>query len=280
MVIRCWGARGSIPVSGREYLKYGGETTCMEIRSRKGDIIIIDAGTGIRNLGKALVKGSTRVELSMLFTHAHWDHLMGFPFFKPIYRSGTHITVSGCRFSQQSIETLLSKSMKPPNFPVDFHDVKAEFDFMGDCKSSFTIGPVEVIPILFNHPNQGFGYKFVEEGKTFVFLTDNELAYHHPGGLDFRDYADFSAGADLLIHDAEFTRREYRSRRGWGHSTYRDALDLALGANAARFVLFHHNQERTDRALDAIVRDCRRIIRERGSSLTCSAAHPGLKVTL
>ena len=280
MVVRCWGARGSIPVSGKQYLKYGGDTTCIEVTGAHGEIIIVDAGTGIRALGNELSRTAGPRDLSMLFTHAHWDHLMGFPFFKPIYQKKTRITVAGCRFSQQSLKSLLARSMKPPNFPVDFRDVRAEFQFSGDCTGTFTIGAIEVVPIPFNHPNQGFGYKFTEGGKRFVFLTDNELSFHHPGGLERAAYAEFSRGADLLIHDAEFTDEEYGQRRGWGHSTYKDALRLALEADARRFVLFHHNQERTDGEVDAILRDCRKIVRAEHSRLLCAAAHPDMEITL
>jgi len=279
MIIRCWGARGSIPVSGNEYLKYGGDTTCMEIQSGDGDTIIVDAGTGIRKLGKELMK-SGKKKINMIFTHAHWDHLMGFPFFAPLYRRETSLNLYGCPFAQDSIKDILEKSMAPPTFPVNLKDVRATISYFGACAGRFTIGPVTVTPILLSHPNQGIGYKFEEEGKSFVFLTDNELTFKHPGGLDSGQYGDFSSDADLLIHDSEYTRDEYTVTKGWGHSVFEDALNLALDAHVRQFALIHHNQERSDWALDQIVEKCREIIDDRHASLNCFALSPGTEIVL
>ena len=277
MLIRCWGSRGSIPVSGESYLKYGGDTTCVEIRTTSGQSIIIDAGTGIRRLGNQLLSEG-RHSFNIIFTHAHWDHLLGFPFFQPIYEQGTRINFYGCPFAQASIQELVSKSMTPPYFPVDFKNIKAEIRYYGACAGSFTIGSVAVTPILLSHPNQGIGYKFVEDGKSFVFLTDNEFTYKHPGGLDYRDYLEFCASADLLVHDAEYTAEEYGIKRGWGHSVYTDALKLAIESRVKRFGLFHHNQDRSDREIDQMVEDCRRTIKERDVALECFAVGTGTEI--
>lgn len=279
MIIRCWGARGSIPVSGNEYLKYGGDTTCIEIQSGGGDTIIVDAGTGIRKLGKELMK-LRKKEVSIIFTHAHWDHLMGFPFFAPLYRRETSLNLYGCPFAQDSIKDILEKSMAPPTFPVNLKDVRASISYFGACTGRFSIGPVTVTPILLSHPNQGIGYKFEEEGKSFVFLTDNELTFKHPGGLDSGQYADFSSGVDLLIHDSEYTRDEYTVTKGWGHSVFEDALDLALVAHVRQFGLFHHNQDRTDAALDGIVETCENTIYDHHAALHCFAVSAGTEISL
>ncbi|KPK96148.1 metal-dependent hydrolase [bacterium SM23_31] len=279
MIIKCWGARGSIPVSGSEYVKYGGDTTCMEIRTKNDEIIIIDAGSGIRKLGNRL-RNENRHKFNFIFTHAHWDHLLGFPFFKPIYFKETNINIFGCKFAQKSIREIISKPMTPPYFPVDYEDIKAEISYSGACEDSFSIDSLAVTPILLSHPNQGIGYKFVEDDRCFVFLTDNELTYKHPGGLDYQDYLDFSSGTDLLIHDSEYTEEEYKITGTWGHSVYKDALQLALDADVKKFGLFHHNQDRTDTALDEIVQDCRRIIRDRRSNLECFAVYTGMEINL
>ena len=207
MHIKCWGSRGSIPVSGRDYIKYGGDTTCMEIRSKDNDLIIVDAGTGIRRLGIDLIN-KKHFSLDMIFTHAHWDHLIGFPFFKPLYLKQTEIRLKGCPFAQKYVETMISKVMSPPNFPVRYTDIKADIEFEPICPKRFKIGTVSIIPIALSHPNQGKGYKFIEDEKRFVFLPDNELDFIHPGGLSFKDYQEFSADADLLVHDAEYTKDE------------------------------------------------------------------------
>lgn len=279
MIVKCWGARGSIPVSGKEYIKYGGSTTCIEIRTKNNEVIIIDAGSGIRKLGHELLK-EKKHDYNMIFTHAHWDHLLGFPFFQPIYAKGTHIKIYGYPFAQKSVKELIKISMTPPYFPVNFEDIKADISYHEALKEKLHIDSVTVVPISLSHPNGGFGYKFIEDGKCFVFLTDNELTFKHPSGLNYKDYMSFSSGADLLIHDSEYTQEDYRIKKGWGHSVYEDSLRLAIEANVKKFGLFHHNQERTDKELDKIVEDCRRIIKKEKSKLECFAVYEGLRIEL
>lgn len=270
MLIRCWGSRGSIPVSGREYVKYGGDTTCVEIRAASGDVIIIDAGTGIRKLGLSLAKDSS-LKLNFIFTHAHWDHLMGFPFFEPLYNKETEIIVYRCPFPEHYAENMINRLMTPPHFPVRYSDLKANISFMDGCPEAFKIGSVLVEPIPLSHPNNGCGYRFSENGKTFVFLTDNELSCVHNGGLRIEDYIEFSRDADLLFHDAEYTPEEYKHCIEWGHSTYTDALELGIKAGVKKLGLFHLNRERTDEDMDSIVEECRRIISEKGVKMDCFA---------
>jgi phosphoribosyl 1,2-cyclic phosphodiesterase len=261
MFVKIWGARGSIPVSGQEYIKYGGDTTCIEIRSKNGRVIIIDAGTGIRRLGKdLLVQGL--YDYDLIFTHAHWDHIMGFPFFRPLYSDRTSLRVHGCPFTEEFVRTMLTKIMSPPNFPVTYGDLLAHIAYSDGCPEKFQIDSVTVMPIDISHPGGGKGYKFIEEGRSFVFLTDHELGYTHPGGLPRESYLQFCAGADLLVLDAEFTGEEYGRHRSWGHSSYLDTLNLAMEAGVKQLALFHINQDRTDRAMDKIVEHCRRVVRE------------------
>ena len=136
MIIKCWGARGSIPVSGKEYLKYGGSTTCVEIITKNDGIIIIDAGSGIRKLGNKLLKEGRRT-YNMIFTHPHWDHLLGFPFFKPLYEDGTVLNIFGCSRTQNSLKKMISPIMTEPNFPVGFETIKSVLSFNGACEGSF-----------------------------------------------------------------------------------------------------------------------------------------------
>lgn len=279
MIIRCWGARGSIPVSGKEYVKYGGDTTCLEIRTKNDEIIIVDAGSGIRALGNRLI-AEKRHKTTMIFTHAHWDHIMGFPFFKPIYFKRSYITLFGCPFAQASVRHMISKIMEPPNFPVNFESIRAEIDYHEACANPFSIDSLTIVPIPLSHPNKGVGYKFVEDDRSFVFLTDNELRYTHPGGEPYEHYRDFSVGADLLIHDAEYTEEEYTKTKTWGHSVYKHSLELALDAGVKRFGLFHHNQERSDEGVDLLVEDCRRIVRSSKASLECFALSQGMEIEL
>ena len=279
MLIKIWGSRGSIPVSGKEYLKYGGDTTCVEIRAQSGDIIIVDAGTGIRRLGNQLAQEG-RYNLNLIFTHAHWDHLMGFPFFKPLYFKKTNIKMHGCPFHSKFKETILPKVMAPPNFPVKYSDITAQVSYPEACPTTFDIGSITVIPIALNHPNGGCGYKFIEDDKTFVFLTDNELGFIHPGGLPFEDYLDFCSKADLLIHDAEYTPEEYKTFIEWGHSDYTATLELAFNAAVKKLGLFHLNQERTDAGMDKIVQDCHKRIAAKSRNLTCVGVAGGMEFEL
>ncbi len=204
MHIKCWGSRGSIAVSGPDYLKYGGDTTCIEIRAKSGESIIVDAGTGIRRLGNQLVEDNCTV-YNFLFTHSHWDHLIGFPFFKPLYLKESQIQIYRCPFPGRFIEEIVNKMMGPPHFPVRYSDLKAKILYVEACPSEFRIGSITVIPISLSHPNGGCGYKFIEDGKSFVFFTDNELGYTHPDGLQPSDYAILCQNADLIFHDAEYT---------------------------------------------------------------------------
>jgi phosphoribosyl 1,2-cyclic phosphodiesterase len=280
MIIRCWGARGSIPVSGEEYLRYGGDTTCIEIRSSRDEILIFDAGTGIRRLGRKLYEEG-RLDFSLLFTHTHWDHVMGLPFFRPVFSSRATIDLHGCAFLYDDLPGRLNKLMSPPFFPLAYGELPAQMEYMEACRESYQVRGLKITPAPLSHPNNGQGYRIEEQGRSMVFLTDNELTYPHEGGLDFQGYVEFARGADLLIHDAEFTRREYEDfSRGWGHSHWESALDLAVEAGVRRFGIYHHNQNRTDPEVDEIVENCRRAAAERGADLECFAVAQDAEYTL
>ena len=270
MLIRCWGARGSIPVSGKSFDRFGGDSPCMEIRDDEGTCLIIDCGTGMRRLGARLLDEGLE-EYVLLMTHFHWDHVIGFPFFKPLYKPSTRITLYGWPNVQGNVQEKLFHVMAPPHFPVPARDISAQITFV-PCKASFLdLGALHIETIALNHPNQGLGFRITEKGKTFVFLTDNELATFYPEGSSYHEFVDFCAGADLLVHDGEYSAKEYALTKAWGHSRYLDAVQLALDAKVARLGLFHHNQDRTDDAIDAIVRECRAVVGEQKKTLDCFA---------
>jgi phosphoribosyl 1,2-cyclic phosphodiesterase len=279
MLVRCWGSRGSIPVSGEEYLKYGGDTTCIEILGKRGEFIIIDAGTGIRPLGNRLVT-EEHEKIHILLTHPHWDHLSGFPFFKPIYKKDSYIEILGPRTTQDSLRHIISRTMAPPYFPIELEDISANINFLSTGPETFEIGSIQIKTIPLNHTNMGVGYRIEEDGKSFVFLTDNELAHPHPSGLSFNDYIKFSHDADLLYHDAEFTPEDYKHTKGWGHSVYIDAVKLAVEANVKKLGLFHHNQDRSDDGVDMILEASRTLLREESSSIECIAVATGTEIEL
>lgn len=278
MLIRCWGARGSIAVDGEQYSKYGGNTTCMEIRSGD-DVFIIDAGTGIRALGNHLRKNNDS-KYHLFFTHVHWDHIIGFPFFKPLYSKNTKLVIYGCSFTGNSFQDVIAKTMVAPYFPINIDGLSTSISYESPCMQPFKFGSLTVTSIPLSHPNQGLGYCFNENGKRFVFLTDNELQYPHPGRASYEEYLEFCKGADLLIHDAEYLPEEYPSRRNWGHSSVTDALELAIKAGVKRFGLFHLNQERSDNDVDEMVDMCQKNIKKQKLSLECYAIGTGFEITL
>jgi phosphoribosyl 1,2-cyclic phosphodiesterase len=284
MNIKIWGCRGSITTPGPDTLRYGGNSTCLEIRSTEGQVFIVDAGSGLRNLGKALLHEQGVSDVRFFLTHAHWDHLVGFPFFEPAYSKQYTITFCSGQHSQNVIHRYLSRQMESPYFPVDFKYLKANFNYRCDKPKSgngnCVIGSIEFVPIPLNHPNGGYGFKFIENGKIFVFLSDNELGHFHAGGLSKEQYTIFCRNADLLFHDAQYTDEEYRHTRGWGHSTYNDATDLAIDADVKRFGLFHHDPDRTDDELDQQVDYCREQISRVGSPVECFPCAEGMVIEL
>lgn len=281
MLVRCWGARGSVPVSGPEYIRYGGSTTCMEVRSTTGHVLIVDAGTGLRDLGNQLNK-ETQKNFTLLFTHTHLDHIIGFPYFKPLYDKTCSLNIYSCPLAQGTVQRQISALMSSPYFPISLTELPAKLTWKDAIPTNTTtdLHGVRIQTIPLTHPGMGIGYKFSENNRSFVFLTDNELDYPHAGGKSFAEYTAWCQGADLLIHDAEYTESEYPQTKGWGHSTWRRALELALEAGVSQFGLFHHNQDRTDAALDAIVKECQEIIARRQSSMHCFAMKQGTEIHL
>lgn len=275
MEITCWGTRGSLPTPGRYIYVYGGNTTCFEINTAEGNLIIIDAGSGIRNLGKKIVSDNKVKNIYLLLTHAHWDHLMGFPFFTPAYFSKYNISVRGGKYAKRSLQKYLKHQMEPPYFPVDFKLLKAKFNFCRLIPDVLKSDPIEIESIKLNHPDGGFGYKFIEDGKTFVFLTDNELDYHHKNGPSVEDFIAFCKDADLLFHDSQFTNDEYKHTKGWGHSTFESAFNLALKANVKELGFCHHDPDRTDNNLDEQINKYRDIVKNSGKNLNCFAVAEG-----
>lgn len=279
MIVKFWGTRGSIPVCGKKFIKYGGNTTCVSIEDSNGDIVIIDCGTGIRNLGKEIIKKGIK-RINIIFTHQHWDHVLGFPFFAPIYDKKTKIILTGCSYAIDDVKSIVSKIMQPPGFPIKFEEIDAVFEFIEMKKEGIRINNLNIKPIELSHPNGGFGYSFKENNKKVVLLTDNELKYVHPGGRDMIDYIEFSKNSDLLIADADYTDEEYEEKRTWGHSSFSHAVELAIKSSVKKLALFHHNQDRTDKEIDNIVKRARNIIKNHTSKIHCFAAYEGLEIVI
>lgn len=291
MRLQFWGTRGSIPSPGPQTVRYGGNTPCIELRTSDGWLIVLDAGTGIRELGRSLLARASGGPISadVFVTHAHWDHIQGIPFFAPIFQRGNHFTIWGARSMQTSIDRVVRDQMSPVVFPVSFEQVDAVIEFREmsereECRG--TGGDYTVRAFSVRHPGGALGYRFAErhEGAgSLVYISDNELSpranYDMPPDWR-RDLVSFVHGADVLVHDAMYTVEEYDHHRGWGHSTYGDAVALAVEARVKTLVLFHHKPERADDELDRRVEECRAAARAVGSDLTVIAAAEGLTLSL
>ena len=252
MEVHFWGVRGSIAVSGQPYVRTGGNTTCVELRCGE-ERLILDGGTGLRSLGASL--GFAPLRATLLFSHLHWDHIQGVPFFAPAYNQSSDLTIVGLERSTGTIREALSLQMRPPTFPIALPALVGARRFVdlrrGEPRE---FGPFRVFPLEQDHPDGVVAYRIEAGGRSVVFATDCE----HKDGPDAR-LRELALGVDLLIHDAQYTRDEYEgragpSRRGWGHSMIDDAVLLARQAGVGRLCLFHHDPARGDDAVDALER--------------------------
>lgn len=273
MRIHMWGTRGSIAVAGKDTVKYGGNTSCVEVELASGNMIIIDAGTGIRALGQRLLERGEPVNAFLLITHIHWDHVLGFPFFGPVYEPSTRLHIDGCFRTLMGIKTLFQSELRDGFFPVRFDNLKSTIQFEQEvARQPVEINGAQVESIGLQHPHGGLGFKIIDNNKTLVFLTDNELTPEGAKGRRPIDYARFCQGADLLIHDGQYTPEEIVQRHWWGHSDYASVLAMAKEAGVKRLLLTHHDYSHTDRMMDEIVVQCREKAEEIGFTAEVDAA--------
>ncbi len=281
MYIKFWGTRGSIATPGPDTVKFGGNTSCVEVVSTKGHRLIIDAGTGIRALGDELVQTGQPVHLTLLLTHTHWDHILGMAFFKPVYLESTVITIDGCPKAFWGLANVFDDRKGNGYFPVAFDELKAKIRHLERLPSGpLQLGDLTIDGIETHHPQGGMGFRLREPDRSLVFLTDNELTNEAPLGKQPEDYAAFAQGCDLLIHDAQYLPEEIASHRGWGHSTYVDAVELAILAGVPRLILFHHDPARNDREIQEIEARARKLAKTRKSTLKVAAAREGQVILL
>jgi phosphoribosyl 1,2-cyclic phosphodiesterase len=295
--LRFWGTRGSIPTPGTHTVRYGGNTPCLEVRTGTGSLVILDAGTGIRELGRTLVaesNGNGGISADIFLTHAHWDHIQGIPFFAPIFQPGNRFTIWGSKTLEKSIDRVIRDQMLPVVFPVTFEELGARIDFREIAEERCTGSGYEVTAFGVQHPGGALGYRFestdvpdgtgrTESEGSFVYISDNELTPHDSYGArpQWRNrLIEFVRGASVLVHDATYTVDEYPRHRGWGHSTYHDAVELALDAGVDELVLFHHRPERTDDEVDHWVATCQALVRARGSKMRIRAAAEGMTLSV
>lgn len=253
MSLRFWGVRGSCPAPGPKTATVGGNTSCVELSSGS-ERVIFDGGTGLRALGDHLLAGGSPVEAAMLFSHVHWDHIQGVPFFAPIFRASTRLSIYGAP-EDGTIEQALARQMTGPNFPVPFHALPAAFSFHPvDPAREFSIGSFRVRAAALNHPNGVLGYRVSIGGRSIVFATDTE---HYADGRLDQTLIELARDADILIYDAQYTPGEYRgdcgcSRVGWGHSTWAEGVRVANAADVGQLILFHHDPTHDDDAVAVI----------------------------
>jgi phosphoribosyl 1,2-cyclic phosphodiesterase len=281
MYIKFWGTRGSIAAPGPDTVKYGGNTACVEVVSNFGIRLVIDAGTGIRALGDELVQTGKPVHLTLLITHAHWDHVLGMAFFKPVYLESTVLNIDGCPKAFWSLANIFDNRKGDGYFPVAFDELKARIRHLEKIPQGLLrLGDLTIEGIETNHPQGGMGFKIQENGRCLVFLTDNELRDDAPLGRQLVDFANFSQGCDLLIHDAQYLPEELDAHRGWGHSSFADVVELAVLAQVPRVILFHHDPGRTDREVKEIEVRARKLVKDKKKAIRVSAAREGQTILL
>jgi len=278
MKVTFWGTRGSIAAPGKDTVKYGGNTTCLEVRLSDDSLIVIDAGTGIRKLGMKLVEKEEK-KINIFLTHPHWDHIQGFPFFMPMYREGYQILVHGWPTTNRKVRNTITVQMEGTYYPVDFSSLSADIDFVEIEDLHLDYNSAKLSFLRCNHPVICHSIKFFEKGKTFVFMTDNELD-DEKGETTWADFVSFCKGADLLVHDAQYTTDELALKKGWGHSSYLRVLQLARDSGVKQIGLFHHDPEHSDEFIDRMVTKCNEIIKSNGDSFTCFAACEGQEVEI
>ncbi|MCX8091159.1 MAG: response regulator [Verrucomicrobiae bacterium] len=306
---RFWGVRGSVPAPGPGTARYGGNTSCVEVRAG-GQIIILDAGTGLRPLGRALMEefGPRPLHLTLLLTHTHWDHIQGLPFFRPLYEPQCRLRILGYEGARQSLVNVLTSQMESPYFPVPFEELPANVqieelrDMAFELRADGAHGATSAISVrahFANHPGVCVGYRLDTTDGALVFFPDNEpwtrvhvtrSATHGPSGTtaDVEAFAraeeakmiEFMRGAEALILDAQYDATEYPAHVGWGHGSVESAVALALRAGIGTLFLFHHDPEHDDATIDRMVAAARERVAREGGKLAVEAAQEGVRVEL
>lgn len=277
MKLRFWGTRGSIPSPGMNTVKYGGNTTCVELKLDDNTLIVFDAGTGIRKLGDKIIQNNSNGTINLFLTHSHWDHIQGFPFFLPAYSENVQIKIFGCKPAFNKVKEILTNQMESSYFPINFNELKAKIMFQEIEEQEHRIKNARFCYIRNNHPGVAYGFKVNQNGKTLIFITDNELLpAKNSENTSVDEFIEFCRGGDVLIHDAHFLQEEMVETTGYGHSSYEDAFELAVKAKVKHLIFFHHDPDRTDQEIESIVKLYRHKRDNLKISLKLDAAREGL----
>ena len=259
MKVKFYGVRGSIPVCGREFQRYGGNTTCLRIlREQANRTVIFDAGTGIRRLGKEIIaQGLKQPVLNIVFSHFHWDHIQGFPFFAPAYIKDQQIgiLVMGKEKRYSNLREVFTRPLQIEYFPIELDKMGAQFNFINLGDAAVYYG-TQVYGVAQHHifPGGSYGFRMEDDSTVLAICTDVE----HIDGID-PNIVRFAKDADVLIHDGQYTDEEYKKYKGWGHSTWRQAIEVAIQANVKKLVITHHDPDHDDEFLDAMENECQKI---------------------
>jgi len=273
--IKFWGVRGSNPTPDKDKMHYGGDTSCIEIRTKENDLIILDMGTGLRNLGSHIIEDSTYGnEINIFLSHYHWDHIMGFFYFAPLYDSRFTINIHGYN-AKTSIKTLSEALMNKSFWPVDKDMYKAKINFIEMPKSSneLALAKVNKTNIYYSihpHPNGTNSFRVETDNKKIVYITDCE----HPEGKLNENVVKIADEADILIHDSHYTIRDLKTYKGWGHSSWKQAVDVAIVSKSKRLILFHYAPNYDDSQVEANEKNAQK------QFLNTTASYQGLSITL
>ena len=289
LYFRFWGVRGSIPTPGLSTVYYGGNTSCVEV-STGGESIILDAGSGIRGLGHHLVKKAkgSPIDVTILITHTHWDHIQGFPFFSPAYNPANQIRVLGYKGAREGFASILEGQMERPYFPVTTKQMSGHLQIEELTETSFTIGKVPIRSKFLNHPGICAGYKICSASGTLAYLPDNEpiARVMEPfqacrgeisdmiGGRDEK-LVEYLKGVDTVIMDAQYDEEEYASHVGWGHGCVVAVTNLAIDAGVRNLFLFHHDPQHDDQKIVSMVSKARQVVTRRKATMQVRGAREG-----
>ncbi len=278
MKVKFWGVRGSIAVPGAEYYKYGGNTSCVEIRC--GDsIIVLDAGTGIRGLGMSLLKefGDKPIDINILISHTHWDHIQGFPFLPHIYIPGNTINLYGGH-TVNTLEKLIMVQMHREYHPVTIYELAADVNFFELTQNQFRIGETDILFTHLLHPGLSLGFRLVHEGKILAYLTDNEILPNKDmAQYNWENIGHLIKNADMVIADCQYSEEEYSKKIGWGHSSINQVVKICSEFGVKTLSAFHHDPIHTDKDIDKMVKEARK---HAGNGLRVYGAREGKEIIL
>ena len=273
MRVRFWGVRGSTPTPQKENMGYGGNTSCVEIRTESGEILILDGGTGLRLLGNSLERefNGSPIKAHLFFSHFHLDHIQGIPFFRPLYRSGNHFTFYFAgRNSAAPTMDALAGMMANPYFPVDMSNLPCSRNYVDLMEGTFSIADTKVQVMPLNHPQGCFGFRIMQHGKVVTYCTDVE---HGPAWSN-ANVKTLARDADFMIVDSQYTPEELLDHSGWGHSCWKQSVEMGKEAGARQIALFHYDPSREDAEVDEI------LLSAKQCHHNVIAAREGLEITV